>query len=373
MCDWYRPRVGGIELHLEDLATRLAGAGHEVVVITPTMGEWANGRMDEWADGRVRVRRIDAPVAPRFGFLVTPGGVEAVGRAIAQERVDVAHCHVSIISPAALGGASHSVMARIPTVLTFHSIVPQTPLLARAVRLVLGTAQWPAVFSAVSSRVARDVRPIAGPRPMRVLPNGIDASFWRPTTPPCTGERFELLSVMRLNPKKRPLALVTMMRALRDELRRDAAIRLRVVGDGPMMPALSRAIARAGLGHCIELRGRQSRERIRELLGESHLFVLPTVRESFGLAALEARCAGVPIVGMAASGVADFVAHGRDGLLARSDDELAGHVARLALDRERVGEMAYNARAAALPFDWPNVVDAHLDAYREAIALRASA
>jgi glycosyltransferase involved in cell wall biosynthesis len=303
---------------------------------------------------------------------MTPGGVRAVGRAILEENVDVAHCHVSIVSPAALGGAARSVAAGIPTVLTFHSIVPQTPVLARGARTVLGTAQWPAVFTAVSSRVAREVLPIAGGRAIRVLPNGIDAEFWRASNPPYAGDRLELISVMRLNSKKRPLALIAMMRSL---VRRvpGQPVRLRIVGGGPLFNAMARAIARAGLEGDVELLGRCSRGDIRAMLAESHLFVLPTLRESFGLAALEARCAGVPVIAMATSAVADFIEHDRDGLLARSDDDLARHVASLAGDRARLREMAKAARQTPVAFDWPRVIDTHLDVYREAIALRASA
>src|SRR5437016_1100971 len=97
VCDWYHPRIGGIELHLQDLARQLVGAGHDVVVITPTPGS-------DSVDG-VPVRRINAPRAPLFGFMHTPGGIRALGNALSAERVDVAHCHVSIVSPAALGGA----------------------------------------------------------------------------------------------------------------------------------------------------------------------------------------------------------------------------------------------------------------------------
>jgi glycosyltransferase involved in cell wall biosynthesis len=135
---------------------------------------------------------------------------------------------------------------------------------------------------------------------------------------------------------------------------------------------LQRAISRAGLGSHIELLGRLTREQIRALLAESDLFMSPTVRESFGLAALEARCAGVPVVAMAASGVAELIEHGREGLLARSDEELAEHVASLALDRERLDEIARHNRRTSPPFDWPRVIDAHVAAYREAIALRDS-
>jgi len=83
VCDWYHPRVGGIELHLQDLARRLIADGHEVVAITPTPGS-------DHVDG-VRVRRIDAPRAPHFGFIYTAGGVRTLGNALSAERVDVAH------------------------------------------------------------------------------------------------------------------------------------------------------------------------------------------------------------------------------------------------------------------------------------------
>src|SRR3954467_4901442 len=111
VCDWLYPRVGGIERPLQDLSTRLAAEGNDVVVITPTPGaDVVRG---------IPVRRVDAPRAPKFGFLMTPAGVRSVGALLDDERPDVAHCHVSIVSPAALGGAAHAVRAHLPTVLTF--------------------------------------------------------------------------------------------------------------------------------------------------------------------------------------------------------------------------------------------------------------
>ncbi len=357
ICDWYHPRLGGIELHLQDLAARLTGAGHEVVVITPTPGL-------SMVDG-IRVRRIDAPRAPRFGFLVTAGGVRAIGRALAQEKVDVAHCHVSIVSPAALGGASEAQRLGVPTVLTFHSVVPQTRLLARGVGLAMGAGRWNACFSAVSNRVARDVQPIAGAKSISILPNGIDAAFWRVERAPRQSETIELISVMRLNPKKRPMALVN---ALADGQLATRDVRLRIVGDGPERARVEQALERRGLGDRIQLLGRRTRGEIRALFAESDVFVLPTVRESFGLAALEARCAGLPVVAMAASGVAELIEHGREGLLARSDREFATHVARLSADTDLRGRIASNNRATVPACEWGYVIERHLALYRSAQA-----
>jgi glycosyltransferase involved in cell wall biosynthesis len=359
VCDWYHPRVGGIELHLNDLAQRLGAAGHDVVVITPTPGAAnVNG---------VRVHRIDAPRAPKFGFLTTRAGVRMVGDAIASERADIAHCHVSIVSPAALGGALHADRRRIPTVVTFHSVVPRTDLLARAAGFALGARAWRVRYTAVSKRVARDVHPFGGTVPVDVLANGIDVGFWRVAPTPRDDDVVRLVSVMRLNPKKRPLALVAMMERLRR-----LPVELRIVGDGPERTLLGRAIASSGLGDRIEICGRCSRDEIRSILAESDVFVLPTVRESFGLAALEARCVGLPVVGMAESGVSEIIAHDQEGLLAHSDVEFAAHVATLVNDRGKRETIAAHNRSTAPDCDWPRVIDAHLAVYREAIALRAS-
>jgi glycosyltransferase involved in cell wall biosynthesis len=364
VCDWFHPRVGGIELHLQDLAARLMRAGHEVVVITPTPGT-------PNVDG-IPVHRIDAPRAPVFGFLTTPGGIRALGDAVVATRADVVHAHVSIVSPAAIGGAMHAERHRMPAVVTFHSVVPRTDLLSRALDMTFHTSRWRVRYSAVSERVARDVRLAAGASPIAILPNGIDVDFWRTSAVPRDDGVVRLISVMRLNPKKRPLTLVDMMRRLERQLPRDRRVHLQIVGDGPRRTQLARAIARAGLEDRITLLGRRTREEIRALFGASDLFVLPTIRESFGLAALEARCAGVPVVAMRASGVSELIQHGREGLLAESDEELANQVRGLVVDDERRDAMARHNRSSSPACDWENALVTHLALYREAIALRES-
>jgi len=365
LSDWYAPRLGGLELHLQDLAHRLRTAGHEIIVITPTPGP---GEIDG-----IQVRRIEARRLPGAGVVYTRQGLHQIGEALAEAHVDVVHAHVSIVSPAALGGAAQAQSRGIPTAITFHSYIPRTRILAGAVRLAFGTDDWPACYTAVSNRVAREVRPITDGRPLGILPNGVDVGFWRIAPKPRAHPTVELLSVMRLNAKKRPVALAAIMSRVMHMLTTDVDVRLRIVGDGPERRALQREINHRGLRDRVELLGSCTRAEIRELLAETDLFVLPTVRESFGLAALEARCAGVPVVAMAGSGVAEIIDHGRGGLLARSDGEMAMQVLTLIRDPFRRQSMAQHNRETTPPHDWPAVIAAHEAVYRDAIALRASA
>ena len=69
----------------------------------------------------------------------------------------------------------------------------------------------------------------------------------------------------------------------------------------------------------VSLPGRLEREQIRETFSWSDLYVAPAELESFGIAALEARCAGLPVVANGRGGVGEFIAHGREGLLAETD------------------------------------------------------
>jgi glycosyltransferase involved in cell wall biosynthesis len=367
VCDWFAPRRGGLELHLQDLAHRLSGAGHDVVVITPTPG-------DDLVDG-IRVRRVHASRAPAFGFVWTRRGVRDVAQALIDERADVAHCHVSIVSPAAIAGARAATSHRIPLVVSFHSIVPRTHVLATFARYVLDADKWNASYTAVSTRVSRDVQPFAPARTVRVLPNGIDADFWRiPTpTPPAHEDRpLRLVSVMRLNAKKRPFALLRILRCL-DELLPANHATLCIVGDGPLRRRLERAVDRSRFRDRVTLEGFASRARIREIFAESDAFILPTVRESFGLAALEARCAGLPVIAVSSSGVAEVIRHDVEGLLADSDEGLARNIALLTNNRGRLRAIAEHNRATPTAFDWPCVLEAHVDCYREAIASRENA
>jgi glycosyltransferase involved in cell wall biosynthesis len=362
VCDWYRPRIGGLELHLQDLARELNKRGHDVVVITSTPGA-------DQVDG-LPVRRIDAPRLPGLDLLYTAEGVRRVAHAIAAEQPDVVHTHVSIVSPVAFAGAVAAQRQGLPSVVTFHSIVPRTGTLAWGVGALLGARRWRARYTAVSRFVAGAVQPFAPAHTFAVLPNAIDVGAWRSELPRAPSSELRLVSVMRLNAKKRPLALLAMMRRLTHMDSPRLSVRLRIVGDGPQRARLERAIARAGLGERVELLGYCSRERIRDVFKQSDVFVLPAIRESFGIAALEARSAGLPIVAMQHSGVAEFVEHGRGGLLARSDAEFVAHVASLARDRQLLERLAaYNQRTPP-PFDWRTVVDAHLAIYCEAMALR---
>ena len=227
------------------------------------------------------------------------------------------------------------------------------------------------MLSAVSGVAATPIRRIVGDaRDVIVLPNGIDNTVWHVAHPDPRADEgtITIVSVMRLAPRKRPLHLLKMIKKVRERIAPETHLKVVIIGDGPERASLERYIRAHDLDGVVELVGRLTREQIREVFSSADIFVAPANLESFGIAALEARCAGLPVVAKARTGIREFVEHGREGLLARSDRDMVEQITRLVRDRELRLVISKNNRETASPVDWSDVVQLNLTAYRSAAA-----
>lgn len=363
VCDWFLPRQGGIELHLRDLALALRRRGVDARIVTTTRGPDV---VDE-----VPVHRVRAPLMPGAGFAFTPGGIARLRDVIRAEKFDVVHAHASVISPVAYAGALAGAREGAASLVTFHSMLHRSSFLLGASEALFGWSRGRILLSAVSSVVAAQAArwiPDAG---ICVLPNGIDVAYWRAGASGVKDDAEVLFaSAMRLSRKKRPEVLV---RAFAGAVRFSGGtpgMRLVIAGDGPERRSLRRLADSLGVGPMVELPGQLERDELRALYARSHAFVLPSERESFGIAALEARAAGLPVVAMLAGGARDFIVRGVDGILVRDEPELTRAIARLAIESPFRAYIAAHNRAVAPAFDWPDVAALHLKYYSEAAALR---
>ena len=107
------------------------------------------------------------------------------------------------------------------------------------------------------------------------------------------------------------------------------------------------------------------------MFARSDAYLQPSVRESFGLAALEARSAGLPVVARSQTGTTQFVHEGVEGLLADDDAGLAAALVRLGRDRGLLTRMAEHNRSTAPAEAWPHVLEVVDAAYAHARARAA--
>ena len=106
---------------------------------------------------------------------------------------------------------------------------------------------------------------------------------------------------------------------------------------------------------------------IRTVLSESDVFVAPATRESFGIAALEARETGMPVLARLGTGVADFIEHAVHGMLVDSDKEMAKSIRTLAQDRPLLRKLTASIQEYTSGYDWSNATAQADRAYHEAV------
>jgi glycogen synthase len=357
VCDWYAPRLGGIETQLADLAEALRARGHEPHVITATPG------IAQPPYRGVVVHRLGVPLVPGWQVVRNRRALDALHALFARESFDVVHAH-SLYSPLAHAATWLAQLVGVPSLLTSHSLVDRAASFALRT-CVPGWAAWPTRLSAVGSLAVEQLRRLSGRADVTLLPNGVDAARFaapaRPLRPTVT-----ILSVLRLHARKRPLALV---RALPEVLRRaPSAVRLVVAGDGPLRAAVRAEAVRLGVADTVELLGAVPRAEIPALYAAADLFALPSLNEAFGIVALEARAAGLPVVAMRDGGAADLVEHGREGLLAEDDDEFAAQLGTLVVDAALRRRMQAAASRGLERYGWREIATRHEATYASIVA-----
>ena len=204
--DFYLPRLGGIELHVSDLSDRQRAAGHDVEVLTSSPGP-ADRSVHRLTDGF------------RRPHVLHPGGVRAGIRAVREGDYDVVHAHVGVGSPLGFFVARAAARAGIPCVLTVHSLWVGVRPLMTVLDLFGRWGRLPIVWTAVSEAAARPVRAILPrDREVHVIPNGIDQRRWHGPAAPAAHGQLVVAAVMRLSLRKRPFALLRMVRQAQERL-----------------------------------------------------------------------------------------------------------------------------------------------------------
>ncbi len=130
-------------------------------------------------------------------------------------------------------------------------------------------------------------------------------------------------------------------------------VRLDVIGGGWWADKLRDEAAALGIADAVTFHGHVDEGRKHELLSRAWVHVLPSRKEGWGLAVIEAAQHGVPTVGYRSSrGLTDSIVDGVTGVLADDVDQLAATVGELLDDAAARTIMGEKARARAREFSW---------------------
>lgn len=336
--DSFSPDVGGIESQVEALALRQQADGHDVTVITAvhdpapglalpvvraSAGRWLTVAFP-WRDHRMVARVLDS------------------------EPIDVVHVHLTVVSPLAIYVLRAASRRRIPVAVTVHSVWWKVAVATRVSLLPFGWGRIRAVWSAVSSVSARHVaRTLPWAGRVSVVPNLVDTDWWAQEREG-QAERvsgYRIVLVGRLKRRKHIGEFISIFAQVRRKLPPTVKVEVCIVGEGPRRDDLQQQIDRLDLSASVALLGHRSPHEIRRLHHRSDLFVAPSRKESFGIAALEARAAGLPVVGYRDTGLADFITDGCDGRLVENAAGMVDALVQLLTDPSELRQLQATTRA----------------------------
>ena len=373
------PTHGGSGVVATELGLRLAERGHSVAFVSYSAPLRLNALPPRVCFHEVAIEEY--PLLKQFPYtLALASKLAEVARS---HRLRVLHVHYAIpFAAAAILARQIAPDLDLKVVTTLHgtdiTLVGSNDSFRPVTAFCIERSD---AVTAVSYALRAETDRVFGTtRPIEVIPNFVDPAHYRDARPAAwpagdrsaaAGERLPVIvHISNYRPVKRATDVVRVFARVAADL----PARLVLVGDGP------------DLGHAIDLaRELGVLDRIRLIgvvddvapyLRGADLLLLPSQNESFGLVAMEALAAGVPVIASRVGGLPEVVQHGVSGYLFPPGDVegMARQATAVLRDRplaERLGRAG--AERVACRFPPERIIPRFEDLYRRVLGLPAGA
>lgn len=243
-----------------------------------------------------------------------------------------------------------------PNLAAMHRLL--APLRRRVLRSACAVVANSEGLRALSAR--------ADPVPVRVIPNGVDSTFFRPpASRPPTSDPFRWLFVGRFQPQKNLAWMLRQFATLRAGA--PPPFTLDLIGDGPQRAELQQLAADLGLADIVRWHGWKERPKLLAIYQEADALVNPSLYEGMPNVVLEAMACGLPVLASRVAGNDAVVQDGVTGRLFALGDAPAFQAALLAwlanpITTKRLG---VNAREITeREFSWIGTARSYLELFQ---------
>jgi len=343
--DLKNPFAGGAEVHLEELLRRLVGMGHAVTLFC---SGWKGCPAEETVEGVRMIRRGN-----RYNFnLIAPRHLR---RLIRGQRFDILVEDINKIpfyTPLYLAMPRLVVIPHLFATTVFQEI---NFLLGSYIYLAERPLTWVYRghrFNVISESTADDIAARGVPRErISIIHCGIDRSVYF-RDPAVT--KYAQPTVLYLGRIKKYKSIQHVVLALHKARRILPDARLVIVGAGDYVGQLKRLTASLGLQTAVEFTGFVSQAEKVERMRRSHVAVLPSLKEGWGLTNIEANACGTAVIAADSPGLCDSVDHGVSGFLYEygNIDDLTGKLLSVLRDNQLRVKLETGGMEWAAQFNW---------------------
>ena len=364
------PTFGGSGVVATELGIELSKKGHEIHFITYSQPV----RLDALSSN-LHYHEVNVPDYPLFKYEPYELALSSkLYDVISKYEIDVLHVHYAIPHAYAAYMAKKILNENgyeIPIVTTLHgtdiTLVGNHPFYKPAVTFSINKSD---IVTCVSKSLMEDTRQFFGiDREIKVIPNFIDIDKYSALHNTCEknviaqGDEKIIVHISNFRPLKRIIDVIKIFEKINSKINS----KLIMVGDGPEKKKAKDYLRKNNLKNRVIFVGKTNE--VDQILCSSDLFLLPSEKESFGLAALEAMALKVPVVSTNTGGLPELNINGNSGYTSDIGDidSMASNAIKILSDKSLKKKYRSQAFENAKKYDIKKIIPLYEKVYDEAL------
>jgi 1,4-alpha-glucan branching enzyme len=388
MLSWEYPpmMVGGLSRHVYDLSKKLVEQGTEVHVVTCHVDGYPNYELN----GGVHVHRVQTYQAKELPFmdwifqLNLKMADYASGLITHYGPFDLIHAHDWLVNRAAKA-LKHQFY--LPLAATIHATEHgRNQGLFTDLHHSIHHQEWELTYEACrvigcSKYMEQEIKSLfqLPADKLDIIPNGVDSEMiYHTHIDPSIRQRFAMdheKIVFFVGRLVREKGVHILLESIPSILRDCPEAKFVIAGKGPMLEELKHRAFEMGVAEKVLFTGFIDDQTRNQLFRLAHAAVFPSIYEPFGIVALEAMSARVPLIVSGVGGLAEIISHGEDGFTVLPGDvpSLSMHIARMLRDEALAKGMADRAwDKVSVVYNWDNIAKQTRDTYYKILKSYAS-
>ncbi len=368
------PTFGGSGVVATELGKALAKEGHQVHFITYSQPSRLDFLNENLYYHEVEFRSYPLFEYPPYELALASKMVSVVRN----EGLDLLHVHYAIPHASAAYMAKQILKTHgiyIPVVTTLHgtdiTLVGKDASYEPVVTFSINQSDG---VTSVSEDLKRETyHSFKITREIEVIPNFIDLEKFKKQKKDhfkkaiCPHGESLIVHTSNFRRVKRIGDVMTIFNNIHKEI----PSKLLMIGDGPERSPAETMAREFGINDAVRFLGKQ--EAVEEVLSVADLFLMPSEKESFGLAALEAMACEVPVISSNTGGIPELMVQGVTGFMSNVGDvEDMTRKSLFVLDKNNLPKFKENALARAKEFDITNILPLY-ERYYEKVLQKATA
>jgi len=364
------PTYGGSGVIATELGKELALRGHKVHIISYALPF----KLSQYVENIV-FHEVETSSYPLFEFPLYSLALASKMVEVAEfENLDLLHVHYAIPHATSAFLAKQIINGKrdLKIVTTLHgtdiTLVGLEPSFLPLVKFSIDQSDGVTAVSRFLKE--KTITNYNSDKQIEVIPNFVDTELFKPNNENEFRKRIapEGEKILVHTSNFRVVKRVTDTIKIYERVNKIIPSKLVLVGDGPDRSDCERLCRELDLCDGVKFLGKQ--EGLVEILTSCDVFLIPSQSESFGLAALEAMAAGLPVVSSSVGGLPELVKHNETGFIAEIGDvdRMAKYVIDLLKNEKKYELFARNARQRAVDkFDTSKIIPLYESFYDEVL------